>query len=207
MIETIDARGLACPQPTVLTKALIERGQLNFEIIVDSDVAKENIERIAKRMGYKVAETRSGMDISLRLVKEADIEEKSEFSMEKPKSMEKIVCTPKNVSVTAIVLNSDYIGENDELGMVLMKGFLYSLVEVNPEPNAVILMHNAVKMAVSGSGHLENLELLIKRGIKIYTCGPCLDYYSLKEKASLGTIVNMHDIVELLLNSDRVVSI
>ncbi|MEA4884507.1 MAG: sulfurtransferase TusA family protein [Clostridia bacterium] len=50
--QTIDARGLSCPQPVVLTRnALgnIESGRL--DVLVDNVVAKENVMRFARHEG------------------------------------------------------------------------------------------------------------------------------------------------------------
>lgn len=41
----IDARGLSCPQPVILTQAAIKNGEKNFTVIVDSEVSKENVLR------------------------------------------------------------------------------------------------------------------------------------------------------------------
>lgn len=43
-METIDARGLACPAPVVKAKKALKAND-NFEILVSSEVAKENVTR------------------------------------------------------------------------------------------------------------------------------------------------------------------
>lgn len=45
MAEKIDARGLSCPQPVVLTQKAIKSGQTDFQVMVDSEVSKENVLR------------------------------------------------------------------------------------------------------------------------------------------------------------------
>jgi TusA-related sulfurtransferase len=45
MTERIDATGLSCPQPVILVQRVIKNGVTDFEVIVDSEVAKENIIR------------------------------------------------------------------------------------------------------------------------------------------------------------------
>lgn len=55
MAKTIDARGRACPEPVIMTKnALDENPEESFDILVDVEVAVENVTRFAKNSGYKV---------------------------------------------------------------------------------------------------------------------------------------------------------
>lgn len=48
----IDARGLACPQPVLLTKKELANSS-EFEVLVDNNTALNNIERFAKNNGAK----------------------------------------------------------------------------------------------------------------------------------------------------------
>lgn len=43
-METVDARGLACPAPVVKAKKALKANN-EFEILVNSEVAKENVTR------------------------------------------------------------------------------------------------------------------------------------------------------------------
>jgi len=56
MSQTIDARGLSCPQPVILTLDLIEKTQNGrIEVLVDTDTSKENVTRAAESRKWKVA--------------------------------------------------------------------------------------------------------------------------------------------------------
>ena len=48
----IDACGLSCPQPVVLTLNAINANKKNLEIFVDTNIACENIQRLAESKGY-----------------------------------------------------------------------------------------------------------------------------------------------------------
>jgi tRNA 2-thiouridine synthesizing protein A len=55
MADKIDARGLSCPQPVILTnKKIQEMGKGVFEILVDTDTSRENISRLAQQSGWDV---------------------------------------------------------------------------------------------------------------------------------------------------------
>ena len=62
-----DARGLSCPEPVLIAKRASDRGEREYEVIVDNRVALENILRFAKHSGYRtiVAEDCNEYTISL----------------------------------------------------------------------------------------------------------------------------------------------
>jgi tRNA 2-thiouridine synthesizing protein A len=51
MSQTIDARGLSCPQPVLLTQKHIKAGNHAFEVLVDSTVSRENVVRCIEKNG------------------------------------------------------------------------------------------------------------------------------------------------------------
>ena len=59
MSSIVDARGLSCPQPVLLTLGKIKnvnRGEI--VILVDTDTSKENVSRAAESQGWQVADVR-----------------------------------------------------------------------------------------------------------------------------------------------------
>jgi len=53
--QIVDARGLSCPQPVILTINEIKKvGKGELTILVDTDTAKENVSRAAKAQGWEV---------------------------------------------------------------------------------------------------------------------------------------------------------
>lgn len=67
--QIVDARGLSCPQPVLMTKKAIESGEKSYEILVDNGTARENVTRFATNAGFKVAVTEDGDDYRLALTK------------------------------------------------------------------------------------------------------------------------------------------
>ncbi len=56
MNQTVDARGLSCPQPVLMALEVmkqLERGRI--EILVDTDTSKENVLRAAGSQGWQEA--------------------------------------------------------------------------------------------------------------------------------------------------------
>lgn len=68
--EIVDARGLSCPQPVLMTKKALENNKGDtLEVMVDNATAKENVTRFASNAGYQVTVTEDGEDYLLVLSK------------------------------------------------------------------------------------------------------------------------------------------
>jgi tRNA 2-thiouridine synthesizing protein A len=53
-MNSIDARGLSCPQPAILARKAIDAGKFPIEILVDSVTSRENVRRLAENAACKV---------------------------------------------------------------------------------------------------------------------------------------------------------
>ena len=57
MSTIVDARGLSCPQPVLMTLDEIKKqNQGEIEVLVDTDTSKENVSRAAESQGWQVQE-------------------------------------------------------------------------------------------------------------------------------------------------------
>lgn len=70
MENIIDACGLSCPQPVLLTKEAIEKGNFPVKVLVDGQCAMENISRLAGNKGCRITVEATGDQFQLTLVKE-----------------------------------------------------------------------------------------------------------------------------------------
>lgn len=61
--KRVDARGLSCPQPVILTQKALEGGSNSLEIIVSSEVSKENVLRLLNKYNMKTELREEGDDI------------------------------------------------------------------------------------------------------------------------------------------------
>ncbi len=187
MERQIDARGLDCPQPVILTKKALEEiegGKVTT--IVDSEIARENIKKLAANMTCSVDIQKVGSDFHISIFKERGLE---------GAKFENIA--DKNGLI--ILLSSDTLGSGDKtLGRVLMNAYLKTLVEVCPLPETIILMNSGVNLSVEGSDALKPLRELEARGVEVLSCGTCLDYYNVKDNLAVGQASNMYAIAEKL---------
>jgi len=57
MSTKVDARGLSCPQPVLMTLNEIKTGNTSeIEILVDTDTSQENVSRAATSQGWEVTD-------------------------------------------------------------------------------------------------------------------------------------------------------
>lgn len=192
----VDARGLACPQPVIKTKKELDNIETGVIVtIVDNEIAKENVIKLGKSMNYDVTHNKSDDLFYIEIKKgEGDIVIREE--------------SKNNIDERTIYISSDKMGQgNDELGKVLIKGFIYTLTEVKPYPKHIIFVNSGVKLTTINEDTVENLKLLEENGVNIISCGTCLDYYGVKDNLAVGSITNMYNIVDIFTNTPNTISI
>jgi TusA-related sulfurtransferase len=69
MAKVVDARGLSCPQPVILTRQAMEEGEFPIEVLVDTVTSRENVRRAAERAGLKVRVEEMGDEFKLTLTR------------------------------------------------------------------------------------------------------------------------------------------
>ena len=200
--KQVDARGLACPQPVVLSrKAMLEEGIDVVRVVVDRDVPAENIQRMARSQGWNTQASRDGDDIHLTLSRgEAPDQVAQEPATESQ-------CAKGQPDVVVFV-TSDLFGVGDEpLGRILMRAFVKTIKELDTRPSKVIFANAGVRLTTAGSDLVQDLRALEGEGVQIMSCGTCLDYYRLVESLEVGVSSNMFEIATSLVEADRVVRI
>ena len=68
-------------------------------------------------------------------------------------------------------------------------------------------INNGVQLTTEGSGVVETLVLLEKKGVQIFSCGTSLEYYNLREKLRVGLVSNMYAMVDTLLQATKVIKV
>ena len=107
-----------------------------------------------------------------------------------------------------LIVPGEFMGRGDEvLGQILIRSFFHTLGEVQPLPDTIIFLNSGVKLVVTGSPVLDDLNGLCDGGVTILACGTCLGHYGLKDQIAAGEISNMYTIAETLLGAGKVVSL
>lgn len=200
---TVDARGKLCPQPVLMTKKEVDAGEKEITVIVDNETARENVLKFGSKLQFDTSFEEKGDGTYIYLNKEgagdceAATEEAAADSLNKIKQSKK-----------GYVIGTDKMGKGSEdLGKILMKSFLYTLSETKPYPSFLIFLNSGVKLTTAGSESLDDLKKMEEAGVKIVSCGTCLDFFEIKSKLEVGKVSNMYDIVETIAESDNAVMI
>ena len=67
MADTVDARGLSCPQPVILARNAIQAGKFPIEVLVETVTSRENVRRAAEKLGCTVQVKDLGSEFKLTL--------------------------------------------------------------------------------------------------------------------------------------------
>ncbi len=203
MSEIINAKGLACPEPVILTKKALESHN-EITVLVDNMTALENIKRLAASAGCSVTVTdEPGGAFRIILKKQAG----AATSDVMPEYLSCCTDVPSSAAgPTVFVISANTMGKgDDELGAVLMKAFIHVITELEHRPDIMIFYNAGVKLAAEGSTFLNDLKELERMGVKMLICGTCVNYYNLTGKIVAGTISNMYDIAGTLSTAGRIV--
>ncbi|MDO5027879.1 MAG: sulfurtransferase-like selenium metabolism protein YedF [Bacillota bacterium] len=182
-MKTIDALGIECPMPVIMAKRVIKEGEEKFLVLVDNEVATENLRKIAKQTGFDVA---------------IDKVEENRFEVTFTKGQTAEKDETKNKAYI-VVLDSNMVGQGEEaFSKKLMESFLVALTEQDQYPEYVICYNLGVELTTINDHAVEDLEKLALAGVEVLSCGLCLDNYNLKDKLRVGEITNMYRICELM---------
>ncbi|MEI6125696.1 MAG: sulfurtransferase-like selenium metabolism protein YedF [Pseudomonadota bacterium] len=196
----VNAKGLACPEPVVLTKKALDglaEGQVI--VLIDSENSRSNVVRMAESQGCTAASESNAAGFTVTISKLAG-------SAPAPEQSPQIACAAGGAGGEIVYLfDADYIGSNMELGKVLVNGFMNAALSLPHSTCAIVLISNAVRLAVKGSYALEVLAKLEKRGCRILICGTCLDFFKIRDQVQAGTVSNALEIMQHLTEAAKVI--
>ena len=197
---TFDARGMACPLPVVNAKKKAEEMQQggSLTILVDNEIAVQNLLKFAASHGFEAVSSKEN---------ETNYSVTMEVTACSPISSEAAVCSSDaRRQGTVVVLSGNTMGTGDEnLGKALMKAFIFALTKQDILPETILCYNSGAYLTCTGSDSLEDLNTLEAQGVKIMTCGTCLDFYNLKEQLQIGTVTNMYEIVETMEKAGSII--
>lgn len=219
---TINAIGDTCPIPVVKTKKAIEKLEKpdTVETLVDNEIAVENLKKMASQMGFAVSDSKINSGYSVKItvddidkindnkmsVTNAKVTSEAKANSIKTGADDMVSCNIKNSGEKVVVIKSEFMGDGDnELGKVLIKGFIYALSQQDELPQTMLFYNGGAKITSEGSESIEDLKALEEKGVKIFTCGTCLNYYGLTEKLCVGEATNMYEITKKMTEASLIV--
>ena len=152
----VNALGDACPLPVIKTMHALKElnGAGTVEVLVDNEIAVQNLTRLADNKHCTIeTEKRSEKEYRVTITAGEAVEETGD---------EETLCTiPNAQKKVVVVISADHMGEgNDELGKILLKGFLFALTQQEKLPSTILFYNGGASVTCEGSASLDDLRTL-----------------------------------------------
>ena len=196
--KLLDCTKLECPMPVIKAKQELEKdGEMLLEVLVDNEIAVQNLTKLATSMGFKSSSKTQGDSFTVSI-------EKTSTPSFNQAANDVIMADARQT----VLIKSCFLGVGDEaLGNTLMKAFIFTLTQSKPLPKKVMFLNSGVKLTTENEETVKNLQVLENEGTEVVSCGTCLDFYNLKDKLKVGSVGNMYDIVDSLNHTSNKLSI
>jgi selenium metabolism protein YedF len=197
MKKTVDARGLNCPQPVILAKKALEDSE-SIVVIVDNKAAMENVRRLGAKLGCSIEiESIGENEFHIHLTR-GNIDPAAITN-------DAASCSTSSGDLV-VVISSETMGRgNDELGRILMKAFIHTLVQADELPVKILFYNTGVNLAAVDSEVVDDLKNLTDAGVEILLCGTCVNFFHLSGKTGAGKITNMFEILSVMSTAGRLI--
>lgn len=216
VLHCINAKGLACPKPVILAKKYWEEQQSPFQICVDNEMAVQNLRKLAKTLGlsfeYQHFDGDDGLsiltigqgfegegkfvsppaaDVVVDLFASPAKEAAKPVAGSAPETSPAVVDLP-----LALFVGKNRIGEGDasDLGERLATMLLYTLTVSEDKPSLIVFMNSGVLLAKESEQVRAHLQQLQEEGVRLMSCGTCLQHYQVQQDEYVGEVANMYDI-------------
>ena len=105
------------------------------------------------------------------------------------------------------VSSSLSIGNDRQLGKILLETYIYTLSELEFLPKSIILFNEAVLLTSPISDCCLYLKRLQDRGVEILICDTSANYYDIVRKMQVGKLIGMKTIIEKQLGATKIINI
>jgi len=177
--------GDICPVPVIKTKQALQSAMGDFsglEIIVDNEIAVQNISKYLTAQDCEFSASKSGSNFAISVTKIATPTE------EVP-----------SVDGYIVAVSSNTMGSGDDaLGKQLLKGFIFALTQAENLPVAVVFYNSGIELCLQGAETAQDLLGLAQNGVQVLSCGLCLNHYQALDKLAVGEVTDMYNIVNLM---------
>ena len=190
----VDARGQGCPKPVMMADEALSKLQEGIvDVIVDNEEASLNLRGYAAQNGLVAEQSREGRDWKVKIVKG--------YTCAIPV---KEASVPQRKSLL-LVVGTDVLGKEEELGKVLMKGFFETMKVYKQFPHTLFFLNAGVRLTTMNAETVPLLKEIDALGVEIYSCGTCLKHYGIEAELKVGRRGTTNIIVEGMREFDKVV--
>lgn len=199
--------GQPCPIPVVQAKKLLADPAVEgVEVSVDNIVAVQNLEKMAKGLQYGFSYTQD----SEKLYRVTLLRGESSVlptQAEADATQGEVLPDMANEGPTVLITGDTLGSGSDDLGRILIKGFIFSLTELSPMPKSVIFLNGGAHLTTEGANTVPDLKALEDKGCEVLTCGTCANFYGLSDKLAVGGITDMMGITTRIAAAVRLISV
>ncbi len=190
----IDARGEVCPKPVLIAEeALSKIDEGIVEILVDNEASVGNLSRFAKKNAFYSETIKEDNYWRVKIVKGYPCEIQSELPEKERK---------KDV---LLIVSSDVMGKEEELGRILMKGFFETMKVTKEVPHTIFFLNAGVRLTTIDEELIPILKEIETMGVEIFSCGTCLKRYNLESELKVGYRGTTNHIVEGIKEFEKTV--
>ncbi|MCX7827984.1 MAG: sulfurtransferase-like selenium metabolism protein YedF [Thermanaerothrix sp.] len=199
----IDARGRNCPQPVMMTKEAVDRGEVDLEVLVDNPVAAGNVTRFLEGKGYRVSRAEGPEGTLIR--GEKALEGTGSHPVPSPAEVG-AGCSCSAMDMGLLILSRTMGSESAELGEALMKAFLETMRQ-SGRVGVLALMNGGVFLALPESSACDTIREMEAQGTQVLVCGTCTKHFGITDRIAAGAVSNMFEITEQVFRMPKAVTI
>ena len=199
---TLNAAGKSANEAVRLIQEALNGDEDEIKILIDNPAVWPEVNKFLNSQGFSdiVPEDDDGalyVIVSKNAQKEPDEEVKRGIK-------------PAVTSDISVLRNTSAIlisGENKKYRYDFLRKFLRSLMDSRIKPNIIALMNDSVKLAAYDSETCDYLKRLASDGVNILVSESCTDRLNLSEAVGAGELADMSEIIERVLECEKVISI
>lgn len=194
----IDARGQGCPKPVMMAEeALLKIKEGIVEVLVDNEESAMNVAGFAAQNALFAETIKESRDWRVKIVKGYTCKPGSESGVRSSEFEKK--------KTLLLVVGSDIMGREEELGKTLMKAFFETMKVYKQLPHTIFFLNTGVYLTTTNADIAGLLQEMEKMGVEIYSCGTCLTKYNLESKLAVGYRGTMNIVVEGMQDFEKTV--
>jgi selenium metabolism protein YedF len=164
-----------CPKPVIMAEeALSKISEGIVDVLVGNEGSAKNLAKFAKTNSLYSETAQEDNYWRVKIVKGYPCEISAEETAgESEKGLFLVVAT-------------DTMGKEEELGKILMKGFFETMKVYKELPHTMFFVNTGVRLTTVNEETVALLKGFDAMGVEIFTCGTCLKYFGLESELKVG---------------------
>ncbi|MBQ3694532.1 MAG: hypothetical protein II884_07145, partial [Synergistaceae bacterium] len=199
---TLNAAGKSANEAVRLIQDALNGDDEEIKILIDSPTIWPEINKFLNSQGFNdiVPEDDDG---ALYIMVSKNAQKDKEEVHEEAHETESSFTSANSKNATAILIS----GENKKYRYDFLRKFLLSLMDSRIKPDIIALMNDSVKLAAYDSETCDYLKKLNAEGVNVLVSESCADRLKLTEAIGTGELEDMSEIIERVLECEKVISI